>query len=83
MFGASVDRYSIGRYHEDTDTIKVSTRITQHGRTRTIFGGSREVFDVHMEATLNSAGELVGKAHPSDGDSFDLNIRMIRLGDLA
>jgi len=82
MLGASADHYSIGRYEEDGDTIKVSSRLTQHGRSRTIFGAPREVVDVRLEGTANSAGEIVGKAYPSEGGSFDLNLRLIRLGDL-
>ena len=66
MFGASADHYSIGRYEEDGNTIKVLTKLTQHGKTRTIFGGSREVVDVRLEGTTNSAGEIVGKAYPSN-----------------
>ena len=83
FFGASADHYSVGRYEEDGDTIKVFIKLTQHGRSRTIFAAPREVIDARLEGAANSAGEIVGKAYPSEGGSFDLNLRLIRLGDLV
>ena len=83
FFGASADHYSIGHYEEDGDSIKVTTTITQHGESRTIFGVQREVFDARMEATVNNAGEITGKAYSSDSDSFNVNLRLTRLGDLV
>lgn len=83
MIGASTDHFSIGRYEEDGDTIKISTRITQHGKARTIFGSTKEVFDIRLEGSLKSTDEIIGKVYPTDGGSFDLNVRLTRLGDLA
>ena len=83
IIGASADHFSIGRYEEDGDTIKISSTITQHGEKRTFFGSSKTVFDVRMDASLKSTDEIVGKAYPKDGGGFDLNVRFIRLGDLA
>ena len=83
MLGASANHYSIGRYEANGDTINVSTRITQYGEKRTVFGVQRDVFDVRMEVEVNSTGELAGLAYPADNDNFHVNVRRTRLGDMA
>jgi hypothetical protein len=83
FFGASAEHYSIGRYEEDGDTIIVFTRLTQHGRSRTIFGVGSEVADVRMEGAARSESDIAGEAYPSEGESFDLNLRLTRPGDLV
>ena len=83
FFGASAEHYSIGRYEEDGNAIKVFTRLTQLGRSRTIFGVGSEVIDVRMEGAAKSESDIAGKAYPSEGGSFDLNLRLIRLGDVV
>ena len=82
FFAASAEHYSIGHYEEDSDTIKVFTRVTQHGKSRAIFGGERKEFDVRMEGAVKSESVILGKVYPSDNDSLDVHLHLTRLQDL-
>ena len=83
-YGASAEHHSIGNYEEDGDAIKVSTKIVQHGKKRTIFGiENAESIDIRLEGAMDSEGRISGKSYPSGDDSFFINVRMTRLGDLT
>ena len=79
---ASADHYSIGSYKEDSGTLKLEARITQHGKIRTVFGSKKKQVDIQLEGKIKKADQIVGTAKPSGGANFDVSVRLTRLGRL-
>ena len=83
-YGGSADHYSIGHYEAEGDTVKLNLHVTQHGENRTVFGlNNMEALDISVEASVNGNGQIAGTAYLPDDDTYQLGVRMTRLGDVV
>ena len=79
---ASADHHTVGRYEEDGEKIELKTQITQHGKTRTIFGETKKKVEMRIEGKQKKSGKIVGLAHPADNRDFEVKVRLTRLEKL-
>ena len=80
--GAGADHHSVGSYDGDDENIKVQLMITQHGKTRTLFGESKKQVEAVIEGKLKKPGKISGIAHPADNRNFEVRVRLSRLEKL-
>ena len=80
--GASAEHYSVGRYEQVGDEIRVQARLMQHGSTRTIFGETKSQLSLSLQGRLKEPDEIFGFAHPDENQTFEVKVRLTRLEKL-
>ena len=79
---AGADHHSVGSYEEDGEAIKAKIKVSQHDKTRTLFGESKKQVDIRIEGKLKKTGKIVGSGYPADDRSFEVKVRLTRLQKL-
>lgn len=79
---ASANHYSVGTYKQNGDEVEISTRVTQYGDIRTMFGKKSMVnLDVKSKCKIEENG-IIGKSKAEGRKGYDVLIRLTRLADL-
>ena len=79
---AGEDHHAVGSYKEDGDKIDVDVNVTQHGKTRTVFGETKKHIEARIEGKLKKPGKITGTLHPPKNRDYDLKLRMTRVEGL-
>lgn len=79
---AGSEHHSVGGYEEDGEQVRIWAQTTQDGEVRTIFGETRKLLDIRIEARQEKPGEIAGSVYPADNPDFDVRVRLTRLENL-